>query len=311
MSEIRGGKVADVNQGHWPAEFPATSELARYWGRECRYKPGHNADRASLLTLDDVRAVLADGRARYPHFILFADGRPVEPRQYLAARNVGGSLGMDFLNLRAVHRFLSSGASLKLSSLDDYWSRAASLRSAVQAQMGTTTGVAAIVSPPGQGAFVLHQDVEHVLVLQTSGSKRWKVYDRFPGQDATGSVSLPEGVSPVLDITMSAGDVLYVPSGLPHVAQCADEWSVHVTFSVKPVTAADVLRPRVEELLRRFTMTVVGGGPFGTADGEGEAAVAQVAKQLAAELLETQWRMPAPVAAGSRPGAEQLTTLFE
>lgn len=277
----------------WPEEFPPDTTLARYWGSDC-LKESRRPSVTSVMTIDDLMGVISDTRARTPHLSVYLEGRPVEQQRYTVTRNVGGSLGTGFLNHGALRALLADGASLKLSALHEYWPPADRLRRQVQARTGLSAAVAAILSPPGVGAFVLHQDVEHVFVLQTYGSKRWQVYRPFPGQSSVGSVSRPEGVEPAHDTRLTAGDFFYVPSGWPHVAACTDEWSLHVTTSIRPVLAAEVIRPRVNALLADLAMREISPSPFGELV-DTAPAVAAVVGDLARQLEKTPWEVrPVP-----------------
>uniref|UniRef100_A0A7S4VSF2 Bifunctional lysine-specific demethylase and histidyl-hydroxylase n=1 Tax=Alexandrium monilatum TaxID=311494 RepID=A0A7S4VSF2_9DINO len=92
-----------------------------------------------------------------------------------------------------------------------------------------------------------HTDRQDVLVLQTSGRKRWTVFAppavgpvdplrRGKDGDAMLEAELGEHL---MDVTLSAGDALYVPLGFPHStstllggAGADEEPSVHITLNL-------------------------------------------------------------------------------
>eukprot|EP00445_Apocalathium_hangoei_P013428 CAMPEP_0203873610 /NCGR_PEP_ID=MMETSP0359-20131031/19838_1 /ASSEMBLY_ACC=CAM_ASM_000338 /TAXON_ID=268821 /ORGANISM="Scrippsiella Hangoei, Strain SHTV-5" /LENGTH=385 /DNA_ID=CAMNT_0050792311 /DNA_START=3 /DNA_END=1160 /DNA_ORIENTATION=- len=105
----------------------------------------------------------------------------------------------------------------------------------------------AYLSAPGlQVSVPPHTDRQDVLVLQTTGRKRWKVY--APPAVEKGLDPLRRGKDgdeflwdvlgdPLLDVTLMPGDGLYVPLGFPHATTTAfedasPEPSVHVTLNV-------------------------------------------------------------------------------
>jgi ribosomal protein L16 Arg81 hydroxylase len=73
-----------------------------------------------------------------------------------------------------------------------------------------------------------HTDKQDVFVLQTSGYKHWKVYnppipsymlraDPYARGKMKDVLSLSElDQNPIIDVTLSPGQVLYVPAGYPH-----------------------------------------------------------------------------------------------
>jgi len=101
-----------------------------------------------------------------------------------------------------------------------------------------------------------HTDRQDVVVVQTQGRKHWRVYTppnpaldsmadmyaRGKGEDALALHALEDthGCSQLIDITLNAGDVLFVPAGFPHTTDTAEEkgddgeetTSIHLTFNL-------------------------------------------------------------------------------
>jgi hypothetical protein len=90
----------------------------------------------------------------------------------------------------------------------------------------------AYVTPPGAQGFGAHEDEHDVFVLQSHGSKAWKIHERH---------DLPPSRPPVIDATIAPGDSLYIPKGFPHSASAQKDASVHITIGILAVTWADVL----------------------------------------------------------------------
>lgn len=97
-----------------------------------------------------------------------------------------------------------------------------------------------------------HTDKQDVVVVQTSGRKHWRVYlppdpskkpmadlfARGKGDDNLPLYSLDETGILLLDTTLEAGDVLFVPAGFPHTTATAfdaseeEDTSLHLTFNI-------------------------------------------------------------------------------
>lgn len=100
------------------------------------------------------------------------------------------------------------------------------------------TGASTRVSAPP------HTDKQRVFVLQTEGSKHWRVFaPPPPGKRPTAdplargkgddSLTLSELDKPLLDVVLTAGEALYVPAGFPHTTATADDAaSLHITLGV-------------------------------------------------------------------------------
>jgi hypothetical protein len=84
-----------------------------------------------------------------------------------------------------------------------------------------------------------------VLSLQVAGEKRWLVYEpalELPLKDQKYRSALGAPGEPVLDVTLRAGDSLYLPRGWLHQALTSDSDSLHITIGVNVRTWLDEAR---------------------------------------------------------------------
>ena len=115
----------------------------------------------------------------------------------------------------------------------------------LELEWGCMVGANAYLTPPeaAQG-FAPHYDDIEAYCLQLEGRKRWKVYaplNKGETLPRTSSSDYTEedlkDVKPVMDITLSPGDILYMPRGWIHQActlpggQSKDGHSLHLTIS--------------------------------------------------------------------------------
>ena len=91
---------------------------------------------------------------------------------------------------------------------------------------------AAVAAPP-------HADAQGVLVLQTCGSQRWRVWDARPFRASELNAKLTAGKGsaltlgePYLDVVLKEGDALYAPAGWPHATSTLEDSSVHLTLGL-------------------------------------------------------------------------------
>jgi hypothetical protein len=98
------------------------------------------------------------------------------------------------------------------------------------------------LTPPNSQAVPAHADDRDVLVVQLVGSKNWQVYQSMPvpypyPHEQVGKDGIPvppqvlEGPLSV-STTLQPGDVLYMPRGFVHQAQCSDSLSFHMTIAL-------------------------------------------------------------------------------
>jgi lysine-specific demethylase/histidyl-hydroxylase NO66 len=103
--------------------------------------------------------------------------------------------------------------------------------------MSCSTGMNSYWTPRQAQGFAPHYDDVDVFMLQLEGSKRWRVYSPPTAADELPRVSSPDYKpsdlpAPLLDVTLRAGEVLYLPRGWVHQGiTSATEHSLHVTVS--------------------------------------------------------------------------------
>ena len=113
--------------------------------------------------------------------------------------------------------------------------------------------VNAYLSPASARGLDLHFDFHDVFVVQLGGSKRWRVWAPLPrtthpvkGRHSIAAPRLDELGDPLLDLTLEAGDCLYLPRGYPHAAETTDQPSDHLTIGLVAVTWQRVLRKAID-----------------------------------------------------------------
>ena len=84
-----------------------------------------------------------------------------------------------------------------------------------------------------------HADAQGVLVIQTCGSQRWRVWDARPfyGSELNEALTAGKGApltlgEPFLDVVLKEGDALYAPAGWPHATSTLEATSVHLTLGL-------------------------------------------------------------------------------
>jgi hypothetical protein len=84
-----------------------------------------------------------------------------------------------------------------------------------------------------------HADAQGVLVLQTCGTQRWRVWDARPFRASELNEALTAGKgaplklgAPFLDVLLEEGDALYAPAGWPHATSTLEDGSVHLTLGL-------------------------------------------------------------------------------
>jgi len=94
-----------------------------------------------------------------------------------------------------------------------------------------------------------HCDRQDGFFLQLAGSKRWRVFEPMRRDSLPGDLDLRYHSPPAWEGDLAPGDALFVPRGWFHQPElAAGVTSLHLTVSVGPVTAVDLMAWLVEDL---------------------------------------------------------------
>jgi len=206
----------------------------------------------SVLSEEDLERLICESAIRTPAFRLVKDGAQLAPSTYTTdiPWRPGSFSGTVLVDRVAEEH--AAGATIVLQALHLHWHPAAVYCRGLEAGLGWPVQANAYRTPASSRGFGVHHDTHDVFVLQVSGHKRWRVYEPVmqlplksqrwsPGRDA-------EHIGePVHDITLQAGDTLYLPRGWPHEATAADDDSLHITVGLHPPSRIDALRAALSE----------------------------------------------------------------
>ncbi len=208
-----------------------------------RGEPGRFDD---VLSDADVERLVCETAIRSPAFRLVRDGAQLPLSGY--TKDIPWRPG-SFTGTARVDRVAeehAGGATLVLQALHLHHHPAAVYCRGLEIALGYPVQANAYCTPAGSQGFAVHHDTHDVFVLQVSGHKHWRIYApvvELPGKDQRWKPELADAVGPpVHDLTLRAGDTLYIPRGWPHEAAAADAASLHVTVGLHPPTRLDAMR---------------------------------------------------------------------
>ncbi|RHY22376.1 hypothetical protein DYB25_003792 [Aphanomyces astaci] len=133
-----------------------------------------------------------------------------------------------------VGNLLSTGYSVQFYQPQRYQKKICDINAALEAHYGCLAGASAYLTPPHAQALAPHHDDVDVFILQTQGSKHWKLYAPLVQLAGEHSNDLDPSIlsDPTMEITLEEGDMLYFPRGVVHQASTSDTFSTHVTISI-------------------------------------------------------------------------------
>lgn len=217
-----------------------------------------------LFCVGDLDAVIAYSRPQF-------DPSAFEPVAARPATYIRGVLGGqapplpgEQPSIAELRQHYEQGKSLVIMGMQHRWPAIAELCRNLETVFHAPVHANMYLTPPGSQGFAAHYDTHEVFVLQLDGTKHWRLYgvaEELPL--ATDSVSLLKKPSTKpREITLGAGDLLYIPRGHVHEASTADGRSLHLTVGVNVYRWADLLLQTFAHISRRdvaFRRSIPGG----------------------------------------------------
>ena len=205
------------------------------------------ADKRHLLSWADFNALLNQSALwDSDRLQVMRDQAPVPPELYCRFKHTPtGPVWRPRPD--AVQALVSSGANILAN---DMLTRTPALHRtgvALGEAFGAEVGASVFCSFRGSPVIRTHYDLHEVFAVQTEGEKVWNLYE---GRADT-PIDYPEGATqdhfergcgrPIGTVHMKPGDVLYMPRGVYHDAVALDQPSLHVSFTVMPLTGRAIL----------------------------------------------------------------------
>jgi hypothetical protein len=233
------------------APVDAADFLAEHWERKPllveRDEPRRFAD---LLSTADVERLVCSGGLRFPAFRVVKEGAQIPLPEYTTDLSWRPKPFTGTADPERVAAAFADGATIVLQALHHNWLPLATFCRALERELGHPVQANSYYTPRRSQGFAVHHDTHDVFVLQVEGAKRWLVYDpvlELPLKHQRWSKELGAPGPLVLDLTLRAGDTLYLPRGWLHEALTSETDSLHVTVGVVVYAWIDALRAALEE----------------------------------------------------------------
>jgi ribosomal protein L16 Arg81 hydroxylase len=218
--------------------------LEQYWEQKPLILNRKNPDYyQSLFTIDQVDQVLDTCRPRGSSIRVVKNQEPLLSTKY---ENPDGSL-----NLNQLYASYADGYTVVINEIERFWHPLRNLCHNISAQLSHHTVANMYLTPKNEKALLPHYDTHDVYVLQVHGKKHWIIYDtpvETPLLHSHQPVFKREQLSNPQELTLEAGDLMYMPRGLPHEAYTTDESSLHITIGVYPAQWVDLFYKMLEHL---------------------------------------------------------------
>ncbi len=145
------------------------------------------------------------------------------------------------LVIHELHRLMRQGVTAVLEAVNELAPAVESFSEIMAGTLGARSTANAYISFGSTSGFGRHNDDHDVLVIQIAGRKRWQFFSSSSSDGKARVTEIEDAalLTPGEEITVSAGDVMYIPKGTWHDVVSMDEQSLHLTVSLVYPTVAD------------------------------------------------------------------------
>lgn len=217
----------------------------RYWERQHLFvrasAPGTYEE---ILSLPELDAFLSRNDVRYPTLKIVKSGRNVPLGEYSRQLKIGAYTSDGLIDMDLVADAYRNGGTVVVQLMEKSFASVAAFSNALGSFFLTSVAVHGFLTPPGAQGLGAHYDTASAFLIQLRGSKRWRFYGlkiEAPAPDQTFNSNDPISGEPIEEITLKAGDVVYIPRGLPHEGVTLDEESLHLTVVLATKTWSEIL----------------------------------------------------------------------
>ncbi len=143
------------------------------------------------------------------------------------------------------------GATIVLNRIHGSISSVTNFCRSLSEELGVHARANLYMTPPHSQGYAAHYDLQDLLILQLHGRKRWTLYDApvpLPTRGEKVCAAAIAAAKPQLELELAAGDLLYLPRGMVHVAATGDSSSIHVSLGLQARCWYELAEDLMEEL---------------------------------------------------------------
>jgi len=215
---------------------------SRYWEQQPlvvhRKQPDYYD---GLFGLEDFERAIT----RSPDYVKLANAATQKNKSYPSVATEG---------VEAVLGDMRDGGTLVLDQLHHREPNLRLLCRVLAAELGHRFQTNLYLTPSHGKGFSPHWDNHDVFILQVVGSKDWKIEKQrraLPGKGESMSDEGRELRGDLDTFLLEQGDLIYIPRGFVHAAECGSEPSLHITLGVTGVFWEDLLHAAVTAAILR------------------------------------------------------------
>jgi ribosomal protein L16 Arg81 hydroxylase len=265
--------------------------FAEYFNKKPLLRKNALKDPQGILSLERLDELVNMEIIQPPYLRVNLQGSGVPDKGFTQTIKVQGQDVTDTIVPEKVYELFRAGGTIVWSSLNHFDTSLRRFTKVICDKFGARTDCVAFLTPAGRQGFNPHHDPVDLFIVQTEGTKRWRLWN--PAEVRVGeaaSYTAEELGEPVIDVLLEPGDVLYLPYDTPHAAAAEELASVHLSIMVRPRMWKDLLRQTFDEIVNTPEFNEF---PF-IGDSRGEAVEEAFKEKIAAVMARMDAVEPAP-----------------
>lgn len=226
--------------------------FAEYWDRKLLYIAGPGARYSDLLDLKEFAKLLFELPVGH-HSLKYFNSRFKDrdaAQDHFWRRKIGWIAPLSRQGIAE----LCEGGTIVFNAIHHYAPTLLDWHRKMYSELKTSFVTNAYCSAGANAsAFNTHNDPQDVVIVQLAGSKEWLLWERVRNENPIATYDKQGVTAPEMPedqtVTLTPGDVLYVPRGMWHWPRSLDdEVSLHLTLTLVAPTPLDVLHWLKSEL---------------------------------------------------------------
>lgn len=212
-----------------------------------------------FFTVRMFTELLEQRHLRFPGVRIFLNRQETPSKEFTATTIIGMEQVSGVVDSFAIWEHYHRGATIHVIGLERMSGSLRRLTDDLESEFGFPLHATAFLTPQSADNVPAHEDPSDFLILQIGGEKRWRVWGPVQRTGASSESRISDdrpsqltSEEPLLDVNLSAGDVLYVPTGFYHQAITSGRYSLHLTLVINPYRWFDVVGGSVRDALAQL-----------------------------------------------------------
>ncbi len=183
----------------------------------------------NLLNINDIDSFLLSDNLNFKDFKLLLNNQTVPLTLY--SNSTGTAI-----DPQKLQDYKKKGALIVINNINRNIQKIADFFVPIESELKTSFQCNCYLSPENSQGFKVHYDTHDVFALQIYGKKTWLIYnsDEFlPCKIDNKELNFlsEDKLTPIMEIELEQGDLLYIPRGFYHKAYTTNQASAHIALN--------------------------------------------------------------------------------